>query len=100
MRKILLLPLLLLCGHALAQETRKPEPEIDPVAAKAEDDRKALEDRHRAGAAAGGTRQPAERERRGAAAGAGPDDDVVRPVPPPSHGTHVAGRRAPPTVSR
>jgi hypothetical protein len=73
--KQLLVALFLLSGAAIAQDARQAEPKPDPVAAKAEDDRKALEDRVRASAAsaaAGGTRAPRERER-GVAAGAGPD---------------------------
>ena len=70
--KQLLLALFLLPGAAIAQDARRDEPKPDPVAAKAEDDRKALEDRVRASAAAGGTRAPRERER-GAVAAAGPD---------------------------
>lgn len=70
--KELLLALLLLSGAAIAQDARRDEPKPDPVAAKAEDDRKALEDRVRASAAAGGTRAPRGQER-AAAAGAGPD---------------------------
>ena len=64
MKRLLLLPALLMCTAAFAQDARKPEPKPDPVAAKAEDDRKALEDRVRASAAAGGTRAPGERTRR------------------------------------
>ena len=70
--KQLLLALFLLPGAATAQDARRDEPKPDPAAAKAEDDRKALEDRARASAAAGGTRAPREHER-AAAVAAGPD---------------------------
>ncbi|MGQ0653010.1 MAG: hypothetical protein ACT4P4_12225 [Betaproteobacteria bacterium] len=97
MKKLLLLPWCLLCSYALAQDARKPEPQPDPAAAKAEDDRKALEERVRADAAAGGTRPPSERERRGADAGAGPHlRSHTYPAPRVDRGANEPAKREQP----